>query len=403
MDRRHSLVATALILAISLLAAGCGGSGSLPFGLRSEVVVRADRVGPMAFAPDGRLFYGEQYTGAIRVLQADGQPQTEPFAQIPVATAAAPDWGLTGLAVDRDFDNNHFVYAYFTQPLTIGDAPTARPTVVRFTDANGIGENQTIIADNFPETVPAPTIGFNANGRARFGPDGFLYLSVGDYDQFGVQPDRVRSLSEPIGKLLRLNAADGSAAPGNPFAGDATADPRIFASGFREPFPFAIHPETGVVYGTDNTTGTCEELNIIEAGMDYSWPVGEFPFADCSAGGQKPAIHYFAQPNRQPGDHLSFVEVSGLAFVDGSRYPSLGDSLFVCETIRADTASKGALRRVVLSGPSLNQVSSDDLIANECKGDLTVSPDGTLYYANDGEVRRLVPGSSPATRASGLP
>jgi glucose/arabinose dehydrogenase len=408
MNRRNMLAPPGLMLALIIAISACANGDELPFGLKSEVVTRADRASPMAFAPDGRLFYGEQYTGIIRVVQADGQPQAEPFAQLQVATAAAPDWGLTGLAVDPNFASNHFVYAFFTQPLTSADpatgvGPTARPAIVRFRDENGLGVDQTVISEAFPAQTDPAHIGINANGRAHFGGDGFLYLSVGDYDLFNTDSQRVRSLSEPIGKLLRINAADGSAAPGNPFSGDPAADQRIFAYGFREPFPFAFEPESGAIYGTDNTTVSCEELNLIEEGGDYSWPVGGFPFSDCSADGQRPGIHYFARPNMQPGDFLSFVEASGLVFAPGSRYPSLGDSLFVCETRRADPSSKGALKRVVLSGPELKQVSADDLIANGCRGDLAVSPDGTLYYATDTEIRRLVPGTSSAATRATLP
>jgi len=404
---RSMLIRLASILALAIAVTACGGEDDLPFGLQSEIVTRADRASPMAFAPDGRLFYGEQYTGIIRVVQADGQPQAEPFAQLQVATAAAPDWGLTGLAVDPNFAANQFIYAFYTHPLINADpatgvGPTARPVVVRFRDDNGLAAEQAVVSENFPATDPAHN-GINANGRAHFGGDGVLYLSVGDYDLFGTEPQRVRSLAEPIGKLLRVNAADGSAAPGNPFSADPAADQRIFAYGFREPFPFAFEPGSGAIYGTDNTTVSCEELNLIEAGGDYSWPVGEFPFADCAAGGQRPGIYYFAMPDRQPGDFLSFVEASGLVFAPGSKYPSLGDSLFVCETQRADPSSKGELRRVVLSGPELNQVSADDLIANGCRGDLTVSRDGTLYYATDTEIRRLVPGTSSAATRATLP
>lgn len=388
MGGRSALILVFFSLAFVPALSGCAGE-ELPFGLTSELVARADRASPLAFATDGRLFFGEQYTGTIRVVQANGELQAEPFAQLEVATAAAPDWGLTGLAVDPDFERNHFVYAFYTEPTA--DAQIGAPAIVRFTERNGRGEDVTAISIDFPETDPEHA-GFNANGRAGFGSDGFLYLSVGDYDIFSGAPQRIRGLAEPLGKLLRIDVASGTAAEGNPFLSDPSADQRTFAYGFREPFSFTFHPETGAIYGTDNTPINCEELNIIEAGGDYSWPVGEFPFADCSAGGQKPGVYYFARTNMKPADFLSFVEVSGLAFVQGTVYESMGDSLLVCETIRADAASNGELRRVGLSGPELDQVSSDDLITKGCKGDLAVSPDGIIYYTTDTEIRRLVPG-----------
>jgi glucose/arabinose dehydrogenase len=402
MARWRLIVPTALILSLSLVLHGCGGgSDDLPFGLRSEVAANADRARAMAFAPDGRLFFAEQYTGAIRILGTDGQVQAEPFAQLTVANYIDLDWGLTGLALDPNFATNHYVYAFFTEPVTAteGQNPTARPKLVRFTEQNGKASEETVISDDFSETSAAHA-GFNANGRIHFGPDRLLYASVGDYDLSGKEdPERPRLADavEPIGKLLRVNSSDGSPAAGNPSFDNPDADKRVFARGFRDPFPFTFHPETGTIYGTDNTPYTCEELNIITPGGNYGWPdVGEFPYSDCGAGDQVDAIHHFSRENTAPADYLSFVEVSGLAFAPGSRYPDLGDSLFVCESQKsvippATSATKGVLRRLVLSGADFNQVSGNDVIVKDCKGDFAVAPDGTLYYANDSEIRRLLP------------
>jgi glucose/arabinose dehydrogenase len=404
MQRWRVIVPTTLLLALSLVLQSCGSSESLPFGLQSEVAAKADRARAMAFAPDGRLFFAEQYSGAIRILQPDGTIQGEPFAQLQVANWIDLDWGLTGLALDPDFANNRYVYAFYTAPVSTpeGQNPTGRPTLVRFTEQDGKATEETVLIDNFPETIQAHA-GFNANGRIHFGPDGELYMSMGDYDIGGVgDPDRARldDALEPIGKLLRVNA-DGTPAADNPFDDNPEADPRVYATGFREPFPFTFHPQNGAIYGTDNTPVSCEELNVIIAGGDYGWPnVGEFPFSDCSFGDQIDAIYHFSRENTDPTAFLSFVEVSGLVFGPGARYPALGDSLFVCEAQRSPvgpagqeaTVTKGILRRLVLSGDQFNQVTANDIIVRDCKGDLALAADGTLYYANDSEIRRLLPG-----------
>jgi len=367
------------VISLTSVATACGGDGN-PFGVKSEPVTTADRAAAMAFAPDGRLFYAEQFTGAIRVVSAEGELQEEPFAQVEVATYADLDWGLTGLALDPDFETNHHVYAFLTGPVE-PETPVARPVVVRFTDRNSEGVDPEVIIDDLPETLPAAP-GFNANGNIHFGPDGFLYVSLGDYDT----PQMVQDLSIPVGKLLRVDKEDGSPAPQNPLVGDPEADPRIFAYGFREPFDFAFQPETGAIYGTDNTTVSCEEVNLIEPGANYGWPeVGEFPYSDCQAGEGTKAIHLLAQERMQPGDFLSFVVVSGLEFASADVYPLLGDSLLVCEF------ETNLLRRLVLSGPELDQVTSDDVVVEDCQLDIAVSPDGIVYYSNAEEIRRLVP------------
>ena len=370
----------ALAVAVSALlslATACGGESN-PFGAKSELVTAADHPAAMAFAPDGQLFYAEQFTGNIRVVTAEGELLEEPFAHVDVALYL--EWGLTGLAVDPDFETNHYVYAFFTE-LVDPDTPIGRPVIVRFTEEDGRGVDPEVIVDDLPETLPA-TPGFNASGSIHFGPDGFLYASLGDYDT----PQLVQDLSTPEGKMLRVDKEDGSPAEDNPFADDPEADPRIFAYGFREPFDFAVHPETGQIYGSDNTPVSCEELNLIEAGANYGWPdVGEFPFTDCLAGEGTQAIHFFAQEEMQPGDFLSFVVVSGLEFASGDVYPLLGDSLLVCES------ETRLMRRLVLSEANFDQVTEDDVVLEDCDMDIAISPDGIIYYSNETEIRRLVP------------
>jgi glucose/arabinose dehydrogenase len=382
MRTRVAILTFAVAVTSLMLVAACGGDGD-PFGVKSEPVTTADRAAAMAFAPDGRLFYAEQLTGAIRVISAEGEPLEQPFAQVEVATYIDLDWGLTGLALDPDFDTNHYVYAFLTEPVE-PSTPVAKPVLVRFTDRDSEGVDPKVIIDDLPETLPAHP-GFNANGNIHFGPDGFLYISLGDYDT----PQMVQDLSNPVGKLLRVDKEDGSPAPQNPLVDNPGADPRIFAYGFREPFDFAFQPEIDAIYGTDNTTVSCEELNLIQAGANYGWPdVGEFPYSDCQAGEGTKAIHLLAQNGMQPGDFLSFVVVSGLEFASADVYPLHGDSLLVCES------EPKLMRRLTLSGAEPNQVTADDVIVEDCQFDIAASPDGIIYYSNGEEIRRLVPEST---------
>jgi glucose/arabinose dehydrogenase len=407
---------------LALLATACGrdettSGGGTPtpapivynFGLNSELVVgdgEADNVSAIAFAPDGRIFYAVQfsgedpnYFGLVRVIGADGKLQEEPFASISVANYLGLDWGLTGLALDPNFEQNHYVYTFHT---AVAGTNIGRPTILRFTDSNGIGTEQTVITNDFPDTFPN-TQGYNANGEIHFGPDGYLYASVGDYDQGtrkpedGGHPDVVPGHGTPIGKLLRMNKEDGSAAPGNPFAADAQADPRIFATGFREPFPFMFDAQ-GNIFGTDNTPYSCEELNLIQAGADYGWPsTMVFPFDDCAAGSGMQPIQNFAREGQQPGGFLSFVESQGMAFLADSAYEQLPDSLLVCQSEKSviqNFVSGGAIREFTMKGTS---VASTSIVVNDCFGDVAVRG-GEVYYATRTEIRKLIEGSeAPAT------
>ena len=410
MKRRYFLgIIVLLIGALAALACGDdddGGDGSsseeFAFGLSSETVVAdgfADDVSTIAFAPDGRIFFAEQFKGTIRIIDANGVLQPEPLTQIAVADWLLQDWGLTGLALDPDFATNHFVYAFYTELLrtvTIqpdGGEPTqhdvARPKIVRMTEVDGRSEDLTVISEDFPETSElAP--GYNANGELHFGPDGFLYASVGDYDLFDKDPSIITDLGTPVGKLLRMTK-DGAAAPDNPFEDDPAADPRIFAYGFREPISFTFSP-AATIYGADNTTVSCEELNVIEAGGYYGWPeMGEFPFDDCQAAPGNQAIHHFSREGLDPSAFISFVEASALSFLSNSPYNLLGDSLIVCESQKGaapdGTQTNGVLRSLILSG---DQVTASEVITDSCFGEARVAPDGIVYYATRTEVRLLV-------------
>lgn len=369
-----SFILTSLFLVF--LSSACGGDEENPFGLKSELVTVAEHPVAMEFAPDGRLFYAERRTGNIRVVTADGQLQPDPVANVEVTTGT--EWGLTGLALDPDFETNNYLYVYFTAPVAT-DPSIVKPTVKRFTVRANRGVDAQVIVRNLPNTDPAHSL--QTIGSIHFGPDGFMYITVGSYDL-----PLSQDLSIPQGKMLRLDKEDGSAPPDNPLIDQPEADPRIFAYGFRRPFDFAFHPRSGQIYGSDNTTVSCEELNIIQAGANYGWPdVGEFPYPDCFAGGQEAAIQFLPLEGMEPEQFKSQVAASGMAFVSGDVYSLLGDSLTVCQ--RVDRV----MRRLVLSGTAQSQVVADDVVVRDCQFDIAVSPDGIIHYSNEDEIRRLVP------------
>ena len=136
-----ALVVTLSILTISLLslALACGDSGEEnPFNVRSELVTIASNPIAMAFAPDGRLFYNEQYSGNVRIVTPDGELQEEPFLQVEIFPQW--EWGLIGLALDPEFEANHYVYVFFMEPVTqTEETSIAKPVVMRFTDLDGRG------------------------------------------------------------------------------------------------------------------------------------------------------------------------------------------------------------------------------------------------------------------------
>lgn len=378
-------------LSLLLLAPACGGEEEKnPFGLESEVVAPIGPVDALAFAPDARLFWADHWGGDVHVITADGELLEDPVISFDVA--AGSDWGLTGLVLDPDFETNHYIYVYYTEIREPGPPPITGPVVVRFTEKNNLGADPKVIVSDLPDTDPDQP--YNANGSIHFGPDDFLYITVGDYDvprHTGPGGKELpQDLSTPIGKMLRVSKEDGSAPPDNPFVDDPDADPRIFAYGFHKPFDFTFSPQTGQVYGSDSTGVTCEELNLIEGGANYGWPkAGEWPYNDCLVAGKTPAIYLLAHEGMEPGDFLSTVGVWGMKFISGDSYPLLEDGLLICE------GGTGLMRLLVLGGSNSDKIVSDDVVMDDCGRDIAISPDGIIYYSNDTEIRRLVAQETP--------
>ena len=153
----------------------------------------------LALAPDGRVFFNERLTGKIRIINQQWQLAPTQFCQLTIATSG--EQGLLGLALDPGFANNKFVYVYHSASSPL------RNHVVRYTESSGSCTNETIILDNLPAST-------NHNGGIiQFGPDGKLYVVIGDTENSA----NSQTLTSLAGKILRINPNDGSAPADNPF------------------------------------------------------------------------------------------------------------------------------------------------------------------------------------------
>ncbi len=343
----------------------------------SILVTRASFPVALAFAPDGRLFYNEFSTGDIRIF-TDGEAST--FAHVEIFSLG--ECGLLGLAIDPEFEENHYVYVYFIEPVESRD-DIGHPVIMRFTEVDGRGQDPTVLVQDLPNTNPV--VCGHVAGNLNFGPDGYLYVSIGEMEF----KDPAQDLGSPLGKILRIDKRDGSAAPDNPFVNEPGADPRVFAYGFRNPFDFAFDPESGRIYETENGPSNCDELNIVEAGNNYGHPLSSLEAEEppCfERFGVRP-IYLYSIPDKRPEVFSSNVAPAGAHFVSGDVYPSLGDALLTCEW------NTGFMRRILLVGPSHDQVIDDSIVVEDCRLDIATDIQGLIYYSNPGEIRLLLPSS----------
>ena len=216
----------------------------------------------MVFAPDGRLFFTEKNSGAIRIMTADRDVLDKPFATVEDLYASW-EQGMLGLAIDPEFYNNHYVYVYYTALVDTqkGDGGKVINRVLRFTDTNNTGTDAMIIMDNIPASR-----GFHSGGAMAFGPDGKLYITVGDATEhiFAEDPSIV------IGKVLRINK-DGTIPQDNPYPNSP-----VFTIGHRNMYGIAFD-NGGTGLTTENGDLLYDEINLITKGGNYGFPTLQPP------------------------------------------------------------------------------------------------------------------------------
>lgn len=297
------------------------------------------------FTPDGRILVTEQ-SGALRVI-VGGQLLPEPAMQLGSRICSNIERGLLGVVVHPQFEQNGFVYLYYTFKK-LGTCDTQLPNypvnrLSRFVmSGNTVDpDSEVVLIDNIPSVS-----GNHNAGDIHFGADGFLYVAVGnggcDYmgdTGCGGDNDASRDENVLLGKILRITA-DGGIPANNPFQGAGTARCNVegktlpglkcretFAWGLRNPFKIAFDPNAPQTRFAINDVGqfAWEEINLGIPGADYGWNVREGPCAngsltDCGPqppGMVNPAYAYPHFSTQFPGCGA----ITGGAFVPNSEWP----------------------------------------------------------------------------------
>ena len=345
-----------------------------PRFVNDRVIVGLDEPTVMTFAPDGRMFVAER-DGTIWVVPAGGnQVLPTPFLQIP-NVANDNERGLLGLTLDPDFAANGYVYAYYTHS-------TLHNRVSRFTATGNVASaaSEYVVWQN-----PAQANVWHQGGDIHFGPDGDLYISVGDHLDSTSAPD----LESYNGKILRVTR-DGAAPADNPFYDGAGPNlDAIWARGLRNPFRFTIDPATGRVIIGDVGEGAREEVDLGAAGANYGWPTCEGP---CGRTGMTDPI--FSYPHNG-----SDASITGGFVYRGTQFPAE----YQGEYFYADYAQNW-IKRLTIDDAGTVTATHDfeppDGSSNGPYGDivdLAQGPDGSLWYVdmgpfqndNAGAVRRI--------------
>ncbi|MEJ7667751.1 MAG: PQQ-dependent sugar dehydrogenase [Casimicrobiaceae bacterium] len=233
-------------------------------GLTSPVYVTHARDG------SNRLFIVEQ-PGRIKVLPS-GSSTPNSFLDIGAKVKFGGEQGLLGLAFHPAFAaNSRFFVNYTRQP----DGATVVAEYRASADPVATASSETILL-----TIAQPFSNHNG-GMIEFGPDGYLYIGMGDGGSANDPGRRAQNVNDLLGKVLRIdvdrpaNGVPYSSPPDNPFFGAVDGRDEIFALGLRNPFRFSFDRQTGQLYAGDVGQGLLEEVDIVTAGGNYGWRVYE--------------------------------------------------------------------------------------------------------------------------------
>ncbi|MFL5539597.1 MAG: PQQ-dependent sugar dehydrogenase [Longimicrobiaceae bacterium] len=319
-------------LAVLLLAAACGrnpGDGQDPppapaSGLRLvEVASGLDQ--PLyvtAPAGDPRIFVVEQ-TGKIRIISG-GAVLPTPFIDLSSKISAGGERGLLSMAFHPNFAQNGWFYVDYTD--THGDTRVERYRVSANANAADPASGQLVL------TVAQPYANHNG-GLVMFGPDGYLYVALGDGGSGGDPQGNGQNNAALLGKILRIDvngAAPYAIPPTNPFVGQTGKRPEIWITGVRNPWRLSFDREAGLLYLADVGQNQWEEVNVTPAGtggLNFGWNLMEathcYNSGGCSQQGLTlPVLEY---------SHADGCSITGGYVYRGSQNPSLRGHYFYAD------------------------------------------------------------------------
>ncbi|MEW5989146.1 MAG: PQQ-dependent sugar dehydrogenase [Chloroflexota bacterium] len=361
-----------------------------------EFATGLDQPVGMAHAGDGRLFVLEQ-AGLIRIVEADGNLLTTPFLDITDRVGGTdPEQGLLGLAFDPSYASNGYFYVNYTDEA--GDTHIARfsrdPLDPNLADPNS---EFTLFTFDQPDN--------NHNGGAlAFGPDGYLYVALGDGGGVGDPWGNAQSRRTLLGKILRLDVDPAGGDPpdcgggsnysipaDNPFVdGPGTRCDEIWAYGLRNPWRATFDRHTGDLYIADVGQYSWEEVNFQAAGstggQDYGWNVTEgfhcYDSPTCDASGITFPVREYS--------HDGHCAVIGGYVYRGSQYPALWGYYLLADYCSGNfwTLLREDGVWVMTSLGILNATLQPSTFGQDVNGELYIAsrPDGTIYQIQTDQV-----------------
>ena len=368
---RHAWIAAAIAFALGP-ALGLTGSIATAQALK-PVTVASGLQNPwsLAFLPDGRMLVTER-PGRMRIVSADGR-LGEPLQGLPKVEVGGQG-GLLDVVLDPKFADNALVYWSFSEADPEGGSGNSTAVARGRLDGSALRDVRVIFRQS-----PKFTSRAHFGSRLVFARDGRLFVTLGD--RF-LRRDDAQTFDNDHGKIVRIES-DGRIPPDNPFVGRAGARPEIWSYGHRNVQGAALHPVTGELWADEHGPQGGDELNVIEPGKNYGWPV--ITYGAEYGSGAKIGEGIAKTGMEQPLTYwVPSIATSGLAFLTSERYPGWKGSAFI------GALAGQMLVRLELDGRKV--VHEDRLLKDfgERIRDVRQGPDGWLYLLTDSKNGRIV-------------
>jgi glucose/arabinose dehydrogenase len=328
----------------------------------------------IAFLPDGDVLITER-PGRLRIMRqgkllpqaVDGVPKVFHSSQA----------GLLEVMPHPNFASNRLIYLTFSKPGATDSQATT--TLVR-----GRLENDRLT--NVEQLFEAVTQGRNHfGGKIAFDRNGYLFLTLGDRQvapEGKLEAHPAQDLSNHHGKIVRLHD-DGRVPPDNPFVSRAGARPEIWSYGHRNVQGVAIHPDTGDLWTNEHGPQGGDELNRVQPGRNYGWPVIGFGVSYQTGLAIHPGTH--REGMEQPAHvWVPSIGTSGLMIYTGNRFPEWRGNLFV------GGMARHRLARLTLQGQRV--IGEETLVPQMGRiRDVRQGPDGDIYLVTDNREGKPTP------------
>lgn len=321
----------------------------------------------VAFLPDGRMLVTER-PGRLNIIhngdiqRVDGLPEIHARGQ----------GGLMEVLLHPEYESNGWIYLTWSKPDGEGQTATALGRT-RLEGTSLVDFEELFVQDRYSSP------GRHYGSKLAWTLDGKLLMSIGDR---GADPPRAQDLMDHAGTLLRLND-DGTVPQDNPFVGDDNALDEIYSYGHRNIQGLVVHPETGQIWVTEHGPRGGDELNLVEPGRNYGWPIvtlgldyrtqEEFRHSEARRMEGMVDPVYELLPSHAP---------SGLAIVNPGHFTSRWDHNLLAGGLRAER-----IRRLVVDNPDgfYEVIHDEELLLKEIGRirDVRIGPDNNIYIVND--------------------